>query len=64
MSIIKNLNIEVSEKYKKDETYKRTNNITNYKIILEKLQFIFYFITIIYFYNLISLIECKQRRIQ
>ena len=64
MSIIKNLNIEVSENNKKYKTYKRANNNTKYKIILEKLQFIFYFITIIYFYNLISLIECKQRRIQ
>ena len=54
----------MSDKSKKDKTSKRKNNIANYKIILEKLQFIFYVIAMIYLYNLISLIECKQRRIQ
>jgi len=37
MSIKKNLNIEVSDKSKKDKTNKRKNNIASYKIILEKL---------------------------
>ena len=57
------LNVEDSIN-NKIEIYNCVKDIINKKIKFENIKIIFYFFVIVYLYNLISLIECKQRKIQ
>ena len=63
---IKNmLNKDVSNKDRKEnKIYKGSKDITIYNISSGKIQIILFFFVIVYLYSLISLIECKQRKIQ
>ena len=64
-TIKKMLNIEVSNKDRKEnKIYKGSKDITIYNISSGKIQIILFFFVIVYLYSLISLIECKQRKIQ
>ena len=63
--IKKIITIEVSNKDRKENNiYKDAKYFFNYKLSSGKIKIILFFAMIVYLYSLISIIECKQRKIQ